>query len=199
MRTDVEDLIAVIEAAGPVEAVIANGDGSNRAVYVAAERPDLVPVVVSLETVPVSPGLAAGSDALVASTSVLEALVSMMRNDYRAGTSAALQRGNPDMTTDELRERIDRIVEYCSHEAGLGRLEMWIRDDAAGPARDLGDRLVVLAEGSGEWFPSNLHDLAREYLPEAQIERLEGGAISRPEISADRIRAIAGVRQRGGA
>src|SRR4051812_11136886 len=47
MATDVADLLAVAEAAGPLAAVVANGDASNRAVHAAAQRPDLVPCVVS--------------------------------------------------------------------------------------------------------------------------------------------------------
>src|SRR3954453_23055079 len=35
MRTDVDDLLAVAEAAGPVAAVLGNGDGANRAVHAA--------------------------------------------------------------------------------------------------------------------------------------------------------------------
>jgi pimeloyl-ACP methyl ester carboxylesterase len=194
METDVADLTAVVEDAGPFEAVIANGEAANRAVYLAADRPELLPTVISLESLPVGTALAEGSDALVASTSVLDALMSMMRTDYRAGLSAALQRANPEMTPDDLRERVALTADYCGQEAGTGRLETWIRDDAADAARSLGDRLVVLAEGSGEWFPSDLHDAARRALPEARIVRLEGGAISRPDLSAMRIREITGVR-----
>jgi pimeloyl-ACP methyl ester carboxylesterase len=194
MQTDVSDLQLVVEDAGPFVGLIANGEAANRSVYLAADRPDLVPVVISLESLPVGSAFAEGSDALVASTSVLEALMAMMRTDYRAGLSAALQRANPDMTSDDLRDRVALNVEHCGQEAGTGRLESWIADDAADAARSIGGRLFVLAEGSGEWFPSDLHDRARQALPEAEIVRLEGGAISRPDLSAARIREITGVR-----
>src|SRR5207248_3503634 len=95
MQTDVADLIAVAEGAGPLAAVVANGDAANRAVHAAAQRPDLIPVVVSMETVPLASGAAADTDALVGSPGVLSALVGMMRNDYRSGMTAAIQRGNP--------------------------------------------------------------------------------------------------------
>jgi pimeloyl-ACP methyl ester carboxylesterase len=189
MATDVADLEAVIEAAGPVEIVAGNGDAANRTVHLAARRPALVPVVVAMETVPLPPGAAEGSDALVASGPVLQALLGMMRTDYRAGLSAALDRGNPDMAPEKLRERVDLTVAYCSHEAGLGRLEAWIRDDPTEDARALGERLILAAQGDGQWFSADLHENMRRILPDALIERLEGGAVSRPELTAEVIRA----------
>ena len=190
MATDVEDLRALIEEIGPVEMVLANGDASNRAVHLAAEAPDLVPVLVSLETVPFNPEAAEGSEALVASTGVLQAMVGMMRADYRAGLSAALSRGNPEMTQEALSERVAAMVRYCSHEAAVGRLESWVRDDCTGEARTLGDRLVLSAQGDGEWFSADLHDRVRQFLPDARPVRLEGGAISRPDLTADLVRSL---------
>src|SRR5437868_1996020 len=77
MGTDVEDLLAIADAAGPIAAAVANGDASNRAVHAAARRPDLIPHVVSMETLPLPPGEATETDALVGSGSVLAALVEM--------------------------------------------------------------------------------------------------------------------------
>jgi pimeloyl-ACP methyl ester carboxylesterase len=191
--TDVADLIAIAEAAGPVTAVIANGDATNRAVHAAAQRPDLIPYVVSLETVPLMPGQAAGTDALVASGGVLDALVSTMRLDYRTGLIAAVERGNPNMTEAELYERIDATVAYVSHEASIGRLEAWINDDPGDDPRSLGDRLVLAYEGAGAWFTAELLDRAREVLPEARLVKLEAGAVSRPDLTAAVIRDVTGV------
>jgi hypothetical protein len=98
MQTDVDDLIAIVEATGPVAAVLSNGDASNRATHAAVQRPDLIPYLISMETVPLMPGQAADTDALVGSGGVLSALVGMMRADYRSGMLATIQRSNPDMT-----------------------------------------------------------------------------------------------------
>jgi pimeloyl-ACP methyl ester carboxylesterase len=193
MRTDVADLLAVAEAAGPLSVVMANGDATNRAIHAAAERPDLVPHVVSLETVPLLPGQAADTDALVGSGGVLDALVSTMRNDYRTGISAAVQRGNPDLDQDAVRERVDAVVAYIDHEAAQGRLEAWIADDPAGDPQLLGDRLVVAYEGAGAWFTGDLVDAAREVLPEARFAKLEAGAISRPDLTAAVVRSVTGA------
>lgn len=196
MATDVEDLRALLEQIGPVQAMLANGDASNRAVHLAAQRPDLVPLVVSLETVPLTATAAEGSDTLVASTGVLQTIIGMMRADYRASASAALSRGNPGMGPGALRERVDQTVRYCSHEAALGRLEAWVHDDCTEQARALGDRLVLAAEADGEWFSADLHDRVHEFLPEARSVRLERGAVSRPDITADLVRSLTSAARR---
>jgi pimeloyl-ACP methyl ester carboxylesterase len=190
MNTDVEDLIAVAEEAAPVAAVLSNGDATNRAVHAAARRPDLVPLVISMETIPLSPGVAEGTEALVSSEGVLSALMEMMRNDYRSGMMAAIQRGNQGMTPDEVRERVDATVAYIPHEPGLKRLDEWIRDEPHEDASALGDRLVIASEGAGAWFTADLIDRAREFLPNARYERLEGGAISRPDLTAAVVRRV---------
>lgn len=190
MQTDVADLIAVVEAAGPVAAVVANGDATNRAVHAAARRPDLIPYVISLETVPLARGQAEGTESLIASGQVLEALVAMMRADYRTGLTATVQRGNPEMSQDEVRERVDATVAYIAHEAALGRLEAWIGDDPGDAPRALGNRLVVAYEGAGAWFPADLTERGQDVLPDAQLVKLDGGAVSRPDLTAAVVRRV---------
>jgi pimeloyl-ACP methyl ester carboxylesterase len=193
MGTDVADLVAVGEAAGPFAAVVANGDATNRAVYAALERPELFPYLVSMESVPLAPRQAAGTDSLISSRSVLEALVVMMRADYRSGVSAAIQRGNPEQSADVVRERVDAIVAYIDHEAAQTRLEQWIKDDPGDGPRALGERLVIAYEGAGAWFPQDLTELGKETLPDAQFFKLDGGALSRPDLTAAVVRRITGA------
>ena len=52
-----------------------------------------------------------------ASKVALMALVGMMRADYRSGLTAAVQRGNPNLSPDEVRERVDQAVAYTDHDA----------------------------------------------------------------------------------
>jgi pimeloyl-ACP methyl ester carboxylesterase len=193
MQTDVDDLIAVAEAAAPIAVVMGNGDASNRAIHAAAQRPDLLATVVSLETVPLRPGQAAGIEALVNSVGVLEALVSLMRTDYRTGLSATVQRGNPDMTAEDVRERVDATAAYTDHAAAVGRLEAWIHDDPGDDPQSLGDKLVVVYEGAGAWFPAELTERGREVFPDAQFIKVEGGAVSMPHLTAAAVRAVTGV------
>jgi pimeloyl-ACP methyl ester carboxylesterase len=190
MDTDVADLIAVADSAGPLAGVVSNGDATNRAVHAAARRPDLIPLVVSMETVPLPAGAAQDTDALVASENVLSTLVGMMRADYRSGVTAAVQRGNQDMSPEDVRDRVDATVAYVSHEAGVGRLEAWIRDRPDDDARALGERLVIAFEGAGAWFTAELLEGARKFLPEARLERLDAGAISRPDLTAAVVRRV---------
>lgn len=188
MATDAGDMAAVLGEHGPVEVVIANGEASHWAVRVAVDRPDLVPRLISLETVPFRTEDAAGSDALIGSSTVLEALVSMIRADYRTGLHAAIERGNPSLSQAQVRERVDLTAAHCPPEAGVARLAEWIADDASDAAAALGDRLTIAGEGDGGWFPASLHDLARQYLPEARFVRLERGAISAPELMGELVR-----------
>jgi pimeloyl-ACP methyl ester carboxylesterase len=193
METDVADLAAVAEAAGSIDVALANGDAANRAIHAAARRPDLVPAVVSMETLPLTSGDAEGVEALVGSGGVLSALVAIMRTDYRAGLRAAIERGNPGMSQEALRERLDQTIAYIGHDAGLGRLDAWIHDRARDDALALGDRLILAYEGAGEWFPAGLHENARATLSEARFERLEGGAVSRPDLTAAVVRGVTGA------
>lgn len=190
MDTDAADMTAVIEEAAPVEAVLANGESSHWALRVAVAHPDLLPHVVALETVPFRTADAEGSEALIGSASVLNALVAMIRADYRTGLHAAIQRGNPSLSDEEMRERVDLTAAHCPPEAGVARLENWIADDPTELARALGDRLTLVFEGASGWFPASLHELAREYLTEARFERLERGAISAPELTGAVIREV---------
>lgn len=196
MATDVADLLAVAEAAGPIAAVLANGDATNRAIHAAAERPDLIPYVISLETVPLKPGQADGTDALVSSGGVLEALVGMMRADYRTGLTAAVQRGNPEMSEEAVRERIDATVAYIDHAAACARLESWIADDPGDAPDALGERLVIAYEGAGGWFTAQLLERAQEVFPRAQFVKLEGGPITRPDLTAAVVRRVTGAAAR---
>jgi hypothetical protein len=189
-------MIAVAEAVGPVAAIVANGDAANRGIHAAARRPDLIGLVFSLETIPLSAEVSADSDALVSSTGVLTALREMMRNDFRAGMMAAIQRGNPDWSPDYVRERVDMTTAYIDHEAGIARLEGWIEDQPTEDALALGDRLVIPYEGAGAWFTADLHDRVPEFLPEARLERLDGGAISRPELTAEVVQRLTAAATR---
>jgi pimeloyl-ACP methyl ester carboxylesterase len=193
MDTDVSDMEAVAEAAGPVAAVVANGDAANRGVHFGARRPDLAQAIVALETVPLSPGDTEGVESLVGSTGVLTALEAIMRADYRAGLRAALEPGNPGMTQDQVRDRLDQTMAYVGWDASIGRLNAWIRDLPGQDAVALGDRLTLAYEGAGGWFPAGLHEQARATLAEAQFVKLDAGAISRPDLTAAVVRRVTGA------
>lgn len=192
--TDACDLGAVIEAAGaPAVVVVAMGDGSNRAVRLASERPELVGSVVCVAGNPVGRAVV-GSDGLAASDSVLDALQSMMETDYRGALRTMITTANPDWDEDAVRERVNVSVEHCPQEAAAPRMRSWIQDESADRARSLGGRLWILEDGTNPWFLQTAERTA-ELLPDAHVFATEDGAISRPDIAASYVSALTGAGQ----
>ena len=190
MEIDTADLEAVIEAAGGQAVAVAFADGCNRAVRVAARRPDLVSFVVSPAGNPVGLEAVEGTDALAGSESVLRALVEMMGKDYRGALRTMFTTANPDWDDDEVRERVALTVELLPQEAALTRMKNWIADDAREESLALGDRLWLLEDGTNPWFPIEVARRTRALLPDAHILEVEDGAISRPDITSGVIRAL---------
>jgi pimeloyl-ACP methyl ester carboxylesterase len=190
LETDAADLEAVIEAAGEPALVVAFADGCNRAVRVAARRPELVTAVVSPAGNPVGLAAVEGTEALAGSTGVLTALVGMMSTDYRGAYRTMFSTANPDWDEDRVRQRVTTIVELVPQEAALPRLKAWIADDVIEGARMLGDRLWMLEDGSNPWFPIEVARQTRSILPDAHIIEVEDGAISRPDITAGVVRRL---------
>ena len=200
-EVDAADLEAVVELAGEPAVVLAFADGCNRAVRVAAKRSQLVTAVVSPAGNPVGTAAVQGTDALAASSSVLQALVSMMSTDYRGALRTMFGSANPDWDEESLKQRVARTVEILPQEAALPRLQAWIADDVIEEAQLVGARLWMLDDGSNAWFPIEVSRQARKILPAANILEVENGAISRPDITAGVIRrltAAAAVESRGG-
>jgi pimeloyl-ACP methyl ester carboxylesterase len=192
---DADDLAALVDELGGPALLLAMGDGTSRAVKAAAQRPQLVSAVVSAGGNPVGRTAAAGTESLAASDSVLDALLGMMETDYRAALRTMLDTANPQLDSEGLRDRLNRTVEHCPHEAAVGRMRTWIVDDATREAQSLGDRLWLLEHGNNPWFPIEVARRTRRFLPEAHIEEVEDGPITRPDITAAVIRKLTGAAQ----
>jgi 3-oxoadipate enol-lactonase len=190
---DADDLAALIDELGGPAVIVAVGDGTSRAVKAAALRPDLVSAVVSAGGNPVGRSAAAGTESLVASDSVLDALLGMLETDYRAALRTMLDSANPQLDDDALRDRVNRTVEHCPHEAAAPRLRAWIVDNSIAQAQALGDRLWLLEHGHNPWFPLEVARRTRPLLPEAHIEEVEDGPLTRPDITAAVIRDLTAV------
>jgi len=190
MDTDAEDLIALIEHAGGPALIIPVGDGINRAIRVAAARSDLVSAVLSPAGNPVAREAAEGTDALVASASVVEAMTGMVLTDYRAALRALFSSANKQMTEEALRDRVQGTIEYCPHEVAVARMKPWVEDNIADISREVGSRLWLLEHGRNPWFPIEIMKRTRELLPEAHIEEVDDGPLSRPDITASYVRRI---------
>jgi pimeloyl-ACP methyl ester carboxylesterase len=204
METGAADLEAVLEAVGGSAVVVALADCVNRAVRVAATRADLVEVLVVPGGNPAGRSSLEGTDAMVSSDSVVEAFISMAETDYRGAVRTLIGSGNPQMSEEEVRERVGLQVSYQPQDAAAFRLRTWAEDDATAPGRQCGDRLWLLYSDNqtGGWFPAGDEGrrLARRLFPEAHVERIEEGIISRPDLTAAAVRRItAALRLESGA
>jgi pimeloyl-ACP methyl ester carboxylesterase len=198
-ETGVADMAAIVESAGGDAVVVAFADACPKAVRIAATRPDLVKAVVTPGTAPLSIQALQDSDVLLSSQAVIDGFLEMMATDYRGALRSLLTQTNPQMEELEVRERVARQAEYCPAETGLDRIHAWIRDDASEPARAIGDRLVVVYsdEMGGAWLPQG-DEMARivaERLPEARLEPVPDGVVSRPDMTAAIIRDLAAASE----
>jgi pimeloyl-ACP methyl ester carboxylesterase len=195
MATDAADLEALIEELGGPAIVIATADSSNRAVDVAARRPDLIAAVVCFGSAPFALRLFEGSEGMVASQTVVGAFIEMLESNYRGAMRTFMESTNPQMSRDELRDRVAFQAEFCDARAASERLRSWLADDPTDAAQALGPRLWIFAAGAvaGAWLPPGpeVARITRETLPQAQVIDLEPGPVSNPGETAAAIRRIA--------
>jgi hypothetical protein len=190
METGTADLTAVLEEAGGPASAVGLGDAINRAVRVASSRPDLIHSVVGPPPFPID--AFEGTDAMASSRTVREAMLEMIDTDHRGAIRTLVTAGNPQMSEDELRERVQSQVEYCPREAATAMFRAWLADDAGRFALDIGDRLWAIFSDrmASSWFPpaTQVTALIREGLPEAHTNELEDGMVSRPDLTAAVVR-----------
>jgi pimeloyl-ACP methyl ester carboxylesterase len=191
-ETDLTDIAAVLDQSGPAAVAVGFGDGGLRAVQLATRRPDLVEAVLLSGYAALSRGEARGTEALSSSAQVLSALVTLLETDYRAAIRAIVETGSPDLDEAAVRERVDRVVAHCSHDAAVARMRAWIdfEIDAGDSARLLGDRLWILHHPRNPWFSADLAARIPELLPDARLEEVADGAMSRPDLTAAVVRRI---------
>jgi pimeloyl-ACP methyl ester carboxylesterase len=195
-ETDADDILAVAEAAGGAATALTVGYGYNVAVRVAAARSDAISDLVCVQ--PAAAAILPRSelrraDVIGGSDSVAEMLTRMMRTDPRAAVRTLLSAANPELSEDELRERMSRVGSYVSPESTLRRTEAWLADDASEHSRALGDRLRILHPKTEPIYEGALVDRVSELYPEAQVEVVSGGPISRPDLIAAWVRRVSGT------
>jgi len=194
METGADDLEAVLGEVGGRAVLVSIGDAVHRAARVAARRPDLVDAIVGPGGSPAGRAQLEGTDSMVASDSVLEALLSMGATDFRGAMRTVVNAGNPQMDEDGIRERVRLVTEYLSQDAVVARWRAWADDDATEAGRECGDRLWILYSDdmAGGWFPSGeeANRVARRLFPDAHVEEVDDGVISRPDLVAAVVRRI---------
>src|SRR3954470_21366929 len=107
IETDCGDLEAVLAYVGEAAAVIGVANGCNILVHVAARRPDVINAVLAFGAGPFARMDFAGSEAMIASDSVVAAFLEMLQRDYRGALRTMLTATNPQMSEEELRDRVD--------------------------------------------------------------------------------------------
>jgi pimeloyl-ACP methyl ester carboxylesterase len=194
MDTGAGDLEAVIEASGSPAVIVGLGDAANRAVRVCAQRPELVEAMVVPGGMPAGRKSLQGSEAMAASDTVVNAFLSMCETDYRGALRSLVTAGNPQMSEEEIRQRVVLQADYVPQETAVARLRAWVEDDSLQAALACGDRLWLLcAENTGGgWFPAGREAarLSRRLFPEAQVEEIEEGVVSRPDLTAAVVRRV---------
>lgn len=196
METDCGDFEALLDEVGKAAVIVSVADGSNRAVRIGASRPDLVSGVVALGAGPFARTYFERSEGMVGSDAVVNAFLEMLERDYRGALRTLLSATNPQMSEDELRDRVSFQISYCPQEAAVGRVRAWAEDDPTAAARETGERLWIFSapDVAGPWLPppDERRRLIQTFMPEAHLEEVERdqGPVSRPDLAATGIRRI---------
>jgi pimeloyl-ACP methyl ester carboxylesterase len=196
IETNAADLAAVIETAGPPAVVITVGDGLNRALRVAARCPELISALLGVGVVsPVGfKDLQDETEAMMTSDSVTEMVIEQLHHDYRGALRATVALPNSQMREDEIRARVDAQASYCTAETAIAQLRAWLDDDPLEASRRVGDRLWLVwrPDAAGPMFPPlpEMQDMAARMVPEAHVEIVEDGMVSRPDLTAAIVRRI---------
>jgi pimeloyl-ACP methyl ester carboxylesterase len=177
------------------------GYGYNLVARGAARRPDLISEVLA-----VGPAAAAilprselkGSGVMAGSDSVAELITKMLSTDPRTALHTVVRASNPELDEDQLRERVDRASAYISPEAARDRVQVWLQDDTSEQASVLGDRLWILHSEAEPLFEGAMAARVAQLYPKAHIEQITGGAVSRPDLVAARVRRLTGLKAAGG-
>jgi pimeloyl-ACP methyl ester carboxylesterase len=196
MATDCADLEAILDHAAGAAAVLSVADGCNRAVRVAAARPDLVGAVIAFGVGPFARMHFEGREAMIGSDAVVDAFLEMCERDYRGALRTALSATNDQMDEEELRERVAGQLSYSPQEAALARVRGWAEDDPTDAARKTGERLWIFSapDVAGAWLPplEERRHLIQTLTPRAHLEEagMGQGPVSRPDLAAQRIRRV---------
>jgi pimeloyl-ACP methyl ester carboxylesterase len=176
--------------------IVAIADGCNRAVRVAAERPELVTAVVTVGGAPMTAESLDASDSLISSRPVVEAFMEMAENDYRAALRTMVTTTNDQLAEeDDIRERVRAQEAHSPAESAVPRLRAWVNDrDSESYAKRCAEKLWFLSAATvgGLWFPrgEDYRALIERVLPGARVEAVDDGVVSRPEQTAAVVRRI---------
>ena len=190
MRTDAEDMAAVIEESG--HPVVAVALGYNPVpLGVVTTRPELVDALVLVGGLPRLGSREGAEDvSLFESDAVVEVVLEMMESNPQALLRTAISMGNPQMSEAEVRERLEEQLAYYPPEVGVERGKAHLAYDATRACAALGRRLWII-HWENPISPADAFKRVGQRLPEAQLFEVEDGPISRPDLTAEIVREAA--------
>ena len=121
---------------------------------------------------------------MIASNTVVGAFMQQLETDYRGAVRSLVESANPRMPQDDVRARVAGQVEYVPVEVAAARVREWAEDEES-------EAPVLLSHAiTGGWWPGpdTMRPLLRERFPDAVIETIEDGIISRPDLTAAVVR-----------
>ena len=189
VATDAADMAALVDqVAHPVVTV---SIGYNPVpLALADKRPELVGAVVLVGGIPrLGPLQPDETPRLLDSASVAEAARELGRSDPRALLRTVITVGNPQLSEDEVRDRLEAQLVYCPPDVAMARGEAFIGYDATRTCPGLSRRLWII-HWENPMSPDDAVKRARELLPQAHIVEVEDGPISRPDITAGVVRHV---------
>jgi pimeloyl-ACP methyl ester carboxylesterase len=188
-ETDVGDLTALLGELGEAAAVIGWGsDGAARAVRVAARRADLCGAVVAIGAMPLGREAFSGTDSPAESELARDAMGKGIRTSYRFALRQVIEATSVPMSEAQIKQRVRMQLDYCEHDAAIGRYESWRSTDLTREARELRGRLWLVLFDTRLGSPDRFAAKARELVPEAQVVVEADGPVHRPDRTATLVR-----------
>jgi hypothetical protein len=150
---------------------------------------------------PVGRGVLLSSDSMISSDTVVDAFLDQIATDYRGAVRSLMTVTNPQMSEDQVRERVVAQLDYAPQEAVLERLRAWVDDDTSESGRAIGNRLWILTspDVAGPWFPGGKEfiRLVGPVFEDAHTEEVADGIVSRPDLTAAVVRRITAATPAG--
>jgi pimeloyl-ACP methyl ester carboxylesterase len=188
LATDAADLAALIDELGSAPVAVSVGL-SPAALTLVDSRPDSVAAVVLVGALPpLGPSADGDGESLLDSDSVAAAAREMLRTNPRALLRTMMSLGNPQLDEAGVQERVDAQLRYSPAEVTSARGETFLTYDGTRPCRSLGERLWVV-HWENAMSPDGAVPRVRRLLPQAHVIEVEEGALSRPDLTAEVVRA----------
>ncbi len=188
LATDAADVAALIgQVGGPV--VTVSVGLSPAPLELASTQPRLLEAVVLVGALPpLGPSDGDDGESLLDSDSVVSAVREMLKTDPRGLLRSMLTMGNTQLNEDEIRERLEAQLHYSPSAVTAERGEASLTYDATRSCTALGSRLWMV-HWENPMSPRGAAERVGRLLSQAHLIEVEEGALSRPDLTAEVIRA----------